>query len=163
MDLQISQPFFPNIGFINGPESLGVKNMWRHFLTSNEPYFQGPKRSIITNLYGRFHCLQPSVETTLRSVNAKLHKAQMIVKLRNCSFFQREQVLAHLIRIGTIKPSPSKVEALYRKMSIQCRYLKYLADDSKVWLLPDLKKIFRIYCDACDYGIGSALTQQDVK
>ena len=36
----------------------------------------------------------------------------MRVKLRKCSFFQREiKFLGHLIRKGKIKPSPSKVEA----------------------------------------------------
>ena len=40
---------------------------------------------------------------------------------------------------------------------------KYLVDESKVLLLPDLNKTFKLYCDACEYGIGSALTQQDDK
>ena len=41
----------------------------------------------------------------LKTVINKLHKAQMRVKLRKCSFFQREiEFLGHLIRKGTIKP-----------------------------------------------------------
>ena len=140
------------------------------------------------------------------------------VKLRKCSFFQREiEFLGHLIRKGTIKPSPLKVEALYRyeepktlkqllsflglasyyrkfiehftelahelyecatanrnnkrrlkDFNNKCKEAfdnlrKYLVDESKVLLLPDLNKTFKLYCDACDYGIGSALTQQDDK
>ena len=36
-----------------------------------------------------------------------------------------------------------------------------LADENKVLLLPDLNKIFKLFCDASSFGIGATLTQQD--
>ena len=38
-----------------------------------------------------------------------------------------------------------------------------LTDETKVLLIPDLEKIFKLIVDSSIFGIGSALTQQDDK
>lgn len=152
----------------------------------------------------------------LKKVIDILKAAEMRIKLKKCMFFQREiEFLGYLIKDGTMRPSPRKVEALFRYeepatlrqllsfLGLSSYYRKfvekfieiahtlyecivenknnkgklknwtkerldafntlrtYLTNYDKVLLLPDLEKIFKLFCDSSFYGIGACLSQQD--
>jgi hypothetical protein len=152
----------------------------------------------------------------VQSIVDLLKEAQLKVKLKKCSFFQREiEFLGHQISKNGITPTKSKIEALFRykqpttlkqllsflglasyyrkfidhftmiahalyeccienklnkyklkKWTEECQasfdaLRTYLTESDKVLMLPDLNKAFKLFCDACDYGVGAVLTQQD--
>ena len=152
----------------------------------------------------------------IEAVVELLREAQLKIKIKKCSYFQREiEFLGHNISNGRITPTKSKIEALFRYpqpvtlkqlfsfLGLASYYRKfienftklahalyeccmenklnkhrlkhwtpecqeafdslrtYLTDTDKVLMLPDLNKAFKLFTDACDYGIGAVLTQED--
>ena len=151
-------------------------------------------------------------EEHLQKVFNLIRVAQMKIKLKKCKFFLKEiEFLGHLISNGQLRPTKSKVEALFRYIRPKthkqlvsflglasyyrkfikdfvkiaeplhaCSLLKkkpvwtencelafntlrtYLTESDKVLMLPRLDQVFKVFCDACDYGIGAVLSQEFV-